>query len=217
MTVVFNTIIRGLKGISTSLCLLSFLICAVTDLTAQTQDSLSKSQMFEMKLAEGNYKTKADLLEHTKTFYDTLGYDSIVQKYYPNGRLYKQCNYSNVLLHGKAMTFHSNGRLKNETHYNYGVCTDSQYISYDMFGFVEFESWKIRYRGRNFTCATSYGYGKLSTVQIYDCRNPQVVYAGFMLVNGVWKPRNHHNQNAPDANRVLKHYKKEYAKRHANE
>ena len=119
------------------LILLFCILCAVTE--AQTPDSLSKSQMFEMSLAEGHCQIEADLQKHTKTFYDTLGYDSIVQQYYPNGRLYKQCNYLNGLLHDKAVTFHSNGRLKNETHYNYGVCTDSQHISYDMFGFVEFE------------------------------------------------------------------------------
>ena len=197
------------------LILLFCILCAVTE--AQTPDSLSKSQMFEMSLAEGHCQIEADLQKHTKTFYDTLGYDSIVQQYYPNGRLYKQCNYLNGLLHDKAVTFHSNGRLKNETHYNYGVCTDSQHISYDMFGFVEFESWTIRYKGRDFTCATGYGYyGKLSTVRIYDCRNPQVEYAGFMWENGEWKPYNPHTLNAPDANRVLKRYKKEYARRHLN-
>lgn len=217
MYIVFNTIIRRLTEISTSLCILSFLICAVTDLMAQTSDSLSKSQMFEMILAEGNYKIEADLLEHTKTFYDTLGYDSIVQKYYPNGRLYKQCNYLNGLLHGKAVTFHSNGRLENEKHYCFGECMDSEHIYYDMFGFVELESWKIRYRGKNFSCATRYGYGKLSTVRIYDCRNPQVEYAGFMWENGEWKPYNPHYLNAPDANRLLKRYKKEYARRHLND
>lgn len=199
-----------------SLSILLFcLLCVVTK--AQTPDSLSKSQMFEMNLAEGHYKIEADLLKHTKTFYDTLGYDSLVQKYYPNGQLYKQCNYLNGLLHGKAVTFHSNGRLNNEKHYNFGECTDSQYISYDMFGLVEFESWKIRFRGRDFLCATDYGYGKLSTVRIYDCQNPQMEYAGFMWDDGDWKPYNPHYPNAPDADKVLKRYKKEYAKRHAND
>ena len=147
-----------------------FLFClsfAVVGGNAQSLDSLSKSQRFEMILSESHYKIDADLLNHTKTFYDTLGYDSIVQKYYPSGQLYKQCNYSNGLLHGKAVTFHSNGRLENEKHYCFGECTDSQSIYYDMFGFVELESWKIRYRGRDFLCATRYGYGKLSTVRIY--------------------------------------------------
>ena len=197
-----------------------FLFClsfGVVGGNAQSLDSLSKSQRFEMILSESHYKIEADLLNHTKTFYDTLGYDSIVQKYYPSGQLYKQCNYSNGLLHGKAVTFHSNGRLENEKHYCFGECTDSQSIYYDMFGFVELESWKIRYRGRDFLCATRYGYGKLSTVRIYDCRNPQVEYAGFMWDNGEWKPYNPHYLNAPDANRVLKRYKKEYARRHLND
>ena len=197
--------------------ILLWLSFAVVGGNAQPLDSLSKSQKFEMILSESHYKIEADLQNHTKTFYDTLGYDSIVQKYYPSGQLYKQCNYSNGLLHGKAVTFHSNGRLENERHYCFGECTDSQSIYYDIFGFVELESWKIRYRGRDFLCATRYGYGKLSTVRIYDCRNPQVEYAGFMWDNGEWKPYNPHYLNAPDANRVLKRYKKEYARRHLND
>lgn len=217
MTTSFNVLFEKIMRISNSLSLFLFLFCAVIDLTAQTQDSLSRSQMFELSLAESRNKIEADFFNHTKILYDTLGYDSIVQKYYPSGQLYKQCNYLNGLLHGKAVTFHSNGRLGNEKHYCLGECTDSQYIYYDMFGFVELESWKISYRGRDFSCATRYGYGKLSTVRIYDCRNPQVEYAGFMWKNGEWKPYNPHHLNAPDANRVLKRYKKEYARRHLND
>ena len=99
-----------------------------------------------------------------------------------------------------------------------GVVRGSQYIFYNMFGFVELESWKIRYKRRDLLCASDYDlYGKLSAVRIYDCRDPQVVYAGFMLVDGKWKPRNHHYLNAPDAKRILKRYQKEYAKRHPKE
>lgn len=195
--------------------LLFCFFCAMSDVEAQTPDSLSKSQMFEMTLSETNYKITADLLQYTKILYDTLGYDSLVQTYYPNGQLYKQYNYLNGLLHGKALIFHSNGRLQNEKHYYFGECTDSQCIYYDMFGFVELESWIIHYKKRDFLCISDYGfYGKLSAVRIYDCLDPQVVYAGFMLVDGKWKPRNHHYPNARDAKRVLKHYQKEYAKRH---
>ena len=214
MAIVFSTFFRGLQQTSISPCLFPFLFCAVTNLTAQTQDSLSKEQMFEISLAESRNKIEADFFNHTKTFYDTLGYDSIVQKYYQNGQLYKQSNYLNGKLHGNIVTFHSNGRLESEKHYVLGTCTDSQFISYDMFGHVEFESWKIRYRGRLFTCATHYNNGCISGVQIFDCRNPQVVYAGFMWVDGEWKPRNHHYQNSPHANQVLKRYDKEYTKRH---
>lgn len=194
--------------------ILLWLSFAVVGGNAQPLDSLSKSQRFEMILSESHYKIEADLQNHTKTFYDTLGYDSIVQKYYPNEQLYKQSNYLNGKLHGKIVTFHSNGVMESEEHYELGTCTDSQFISYDMFGLVEFESWKIRFRGRLFTCATHYNNGCLSGVQIFDSRNPQVVYAGFMWVDGEWKTRNHHYQNSPHAYQVLKRYNKEYTKRH---
>lgn len=194
--------------------LISYFIGAIAAGNAQVCDSMSKSQMFDMELYEIQYKNHADLLNHTKTLYDTLGYDSIVQKYYPSGQLYKQSNYLNGKLHGDVVTYHSNGKLESKERYNSGECTDSQFIRYDMFGLVDFESWKIRYRRSFFLCVTRYNRGSLSSVQIFDSQNPQVVDAGFMWVDGEWKPRNHHYQNSFHARRLLKLYRREYDKRH---
>ena len=209
-------ITNAVKKIKTlRFCLILFYFFgAIVSSKAQAWDSMSRSQMFDMKLSEIQYKNQADLLNLTKTLYDTLGYDSIVQKYYPSGQLYKQSNYLNGKLHGDVVTYHSNGKLESEEQYNSGECTDSQFIRYDMLGFVDFESWKIRYRRSFFLCVTKYNRGSISSVQIFDSQNPQEVYAGFMWVDGEWKPRNHHYQNSFHAHRLLKRYRREYDKRH---
>ena len=103
----------------------------------QNEDTLSEKQRSKLEDNEITMRTHAEVSYAIKRC-DTLGADSVILQFFPNGQLYSQKPYKDGTINGTWYKYNSNGTLNSQDSYKDGVLQNDYRVEYDIFGFVRF-------------------------------------------------------------------------------
>lgn len=199
-------------NVAVYICFCVFLVQNRCD--GQGIDTLTKEQKRNLEENEIYLYNLADI-SIPLIIKDTLGADSIKQKYYPNGQVYSITPYKEGQVHGTCYKFNSNGSLKSRIVYGNGQPIDNLQIEYDIFGYVRIVNFNMKLSGKCYLCQTICYYGEPCRVYVFLDNG----LASFSMVSEYtyvnetdeWRVDNYHtNPSVGFAKKILKAYMRVY-------
>lgn len=176
----------------------------------QTLDSctnLSMEEQNHIRWSDDSIRRIAFNNPKTKVIIDTLDSDSLLQFFYPNGKLYFQVTFKNGMENGWREDYFPNGQLECKHYYMDGkVIFDScNYISYDRFGNINYTSHCFLYNNKIYTIGITNTYDGIPFVMH--------IYEEHMLIGEFryhkdrgWEIYNYHIKTLSKAKRIAKRF-----------
>ena len=132
----------------------------------QNEDTLSEKQRSKLEDNEIKMRTHAEVSYAIKRC-DTLGADSVILQFFPNGQLYSQKPYKDGTINGTWYKYNSNGTLNSQDSYKDGVLQNDYRVEYDIFGFVRFVYLDIICNKKKYTYSFTSYYGRPRWLDVY--------------------------------------------------